>query len=148
MAQHMDKNSQVEDFKLRSKRLVIPFSIVHNATPASKTNSNDLPSSMVLALEGQTATAAAIDSGTNFTTPVDSTGIFGILLYNLGTVSKLCKYEVSFLSSGTITVTAKGASTSGVTASSNIAVSADWSGDLSATDLTAVCTVDYQVSKA
>lgn len=148
MAQHMDKNSQVEDFKLRSKRLVIPFSIVHNATPASKTNSNDLPSSMVLSLEGQTATATAIDSGTNFTTEVDANGIFGILLYNLGTVSKLCKYTADFTSAGTIALTAKGASSSGVTASSNIAVSADWTGNLATTDLSGVLTVDYQVSKA
>jgi hypothetical protein len=148
MAQHMDKNSQVEDYKLRSKRLVIPFSIVHNATPASKTNSNDLPSSMTLALEGQTAAAAAIDSGTNFTTPVDATGNFGVLLSSLGTVSKLTKYTIDFLSSGTMTVAAKGASSSGVTASSNIAISATWSGSLATTDLSGVLTVDYQVSKA
>ena len=145
---HRDKNSAVEDFKLRSKRLIVPFAIVHNATPASKTNSNDLPGSLVLALEGQTASAAAIDSGTNFTAPVDANGIFGALVCNLGTVSKLVSASVSDLSSGTAAVSKKGASSSGVTASGNIAVSIDWSGDLSTTDLSGNLIIEYQVSKA
>lgn len=145
---HFNKNSAVEDYKVKSERLCLPFSIVHNATPASKTSSNDLPGAMVLAMEGLTAAAAAIDSGTGFTTPVDSTGIFGILVYNLGTVAKMHKAEVVGLSSGTAAVTLKGASSTGVTASGNLAVSVDWSGDLSATDLSATLCVDYIISKA
>lgn len=145
---HFNKNAAVQDYEVKSERLCIPFSIVHNATPASKTNSNDLPAAMTLALEGQTAAAAAIDSGTNFTTPVDSTGIFGILLASLGTVAKLHKAEIVGLSSGTIAVTLKGASSTGVTASGNIAVSADSSLDLSAVDLSGTLCVDYIISKA
>lgn len=145
---HFFKNSAVEDYRVKTERLVVPFAIVHHATPASKTNSNDLPDSLVLSLEGQTATATAIDSGTNFTTPVDATGIFGCLMYNLGTVKKLHNAELKSLSSGTATVAYKGASSTGVTASGNIAVSVDWSGDLSATDLSAALAVDFIISKA
>lgn len=142
------KNAAVEDYTIRSERLVIPFAIVHHATPASKTYSNDLPDAMVLSLEGLTAAATAIDSGTNFTTPVDSTGIFGILVYHLGTVKKLLTLSMTELSSGTVALSRKGASTTGVTASGNIAVSADWSGDLSSTDLSAYFAVDYIISKS
>ncbi len=142
------KNQAVNDYAIKMQRLCVPFAIVHNATPASKTSSNDLPAAFVLSMEGLTATATAIDSGTGFTTPVDSTGIFGVLMYNLGTVSKLHKAEVFNLSTGTATVALKGASSTGVTASGNIAVSVDWSGDLSSTDLSATFIVDYIISKA
>lgn len=145
---HFFKNSQVEDYRVKSERLCIPFAIVHSATPANKTNSNDLPASMVLALQGQTAAAAAIDSGTNFTTPTDSTGVFGVLLAQLGTINKLLKYDMTSLSSGTVALTAVGASSTGVTASGNIAISADWSGDLTSTDLSAILSVDFIISKA
>ena len=148
MAQHLDKNAGVEDYKLREKRLIVPFTITANATPASKVHSTDLPSSLVLSTEGKTSTASAIDSGTNFTTEVDSTGIFGILMCNLGTVEKLLDVSLVNLSSGTATVSRKGASTTGVTASGNIAVSVDSSLDLSMTSLTAHAVVDYRVSKA
>lgn len=145
---HFFKNSGAEDYRIRSERFCVPFSIVHNATPASKTYSTDLPSCMVLSLEGLTAAATAIDSGTNFTTPVDSTGIFGALIYNLGTVGKLLKSDIAGLSSGTAAVSAKGASSSGVTASGNIAVSVDWDGSLASTDLSAVLVLDFIISKA
>jgi hypothetical protein len=148
MAQHMDKNSAVEDYKLREKRLVIPFSITGNATPASKVVSNDLPAAMVLSTEGLTAQAAAIDSGCNFTTPVDANGIFGILAYNLGTVEKLLDVQLVNLSSGTATISRKGASSTGVTASGNIAVSIDSSLDLSMVNLSGHLVIEYRVSKA
>lgn len=145
---HFYKNASALDYSLRSERLCIPFSIVFNATPASKTNSNDLGDCLVLACEGQTAAAAAIDSGTNFTTPVDSTGIFGALVYNLGTVKKLLRYDVFGLSSGTATITAVGANSTGVTASGNIAVSIDWSGTLVTTSLSATLILDFIISKS
>lgn len=142
------KNSPVNDYQVKQNRLCIPFTIVHNATPASKTNSNDLPAAMTLACEGQTAAAAAIDSGTNFSTPTDSTGVFGVLIANLGTVNKVLKAEAAMLSSGTAAVSLSGASSSGVTASGNIAVSVDWSGSLATTDLSATMIVDYNILKA
>ncbi len=140
---YFNKTAAVLDYVTKSERLCIPFAIVYSATPALKTNSNDLSAAMVLSLEGQTAAAAAIDSGTNFTTPTDSTGIFGILVYSLGTISKLLKSETINLSSGTCTTTPVGASSTGVTASGNIAVSIDWSGSLASTSLSATLCIDY-----
>jgi len=144
---HRDKNSAVEAYKLAEKRLVIPFSITFNAVPASKVHAADL-SALVLATEGKTAVAAAIDSGTAFTTPVDATGIFGILVSQLGTVEKLLDAQLVNLSSGTAALSRKGASSSGVTASGNIAVSIDSSLDLSAVSLSAHLALEYSVSKA
>lgn len=145
---HFFKNEAVEDYRIKSERMVIPFAIVHNATPASKTSSNDLPSALVLAMEGLTATATAIDSGTNFTTPNDGTGIFGCLVYNLGTVKKLLAVDCVNLSAGTAAVTRKGASSTGVTASGNIAVSIDSNQDLSMTDLSGNLVLDFIISKS
>lgn len=141
------RSAAAEDYRIKSERLCIPFSIVHQATPALKSNSNDLSDVMVLDLEGQLA-ASAIDAGCAFTSPADSTGVFGILLHNLGSVSKLHKFEVIEPSSGSVAVTRKGASSSGVTASGNIALSVDWDGSLASTDLSAILCVDYIISKA
>jgi hypothetical protein len=147
MAQYFDKNASVEDYKLHEKRMIVPFSVVHNATPANKTNSNDLPAAMVLDLQGQLA-ADAIDSGCNFTTPNDASGVFGVLMYHLGTVNKLLDVGIVNLSSGTASVARSGASSSGVTASGNIAVSVTWSGNLATTDLSANMVFEYNVVKA
>jgi hypothetical protein len=145
---HFFKNEAVEDYRIKSERMVIPFKIVHHATPASKTTSSDLPSALVLSTEGLTAAATAIDSGTSFTTPNDSNGVFGCLVYNLGTVKKLLHADCVNLSTGTMALTRVGASSTGVTASGNIAVSIDWNGDLSMTDLSANLVLDFIVSKA
>ena len=144
---HFNKNSQVEDYRVRSERLCIPFNVAH-AAAASIVYSNDLPACYVTAGEAQTAAAAAIDSGTNFTTPVAATGIMGVLLYNLGTVSKVLNTSLYNLSSGTATITPVGASSTGVTASGNIALSIDSSLDFTATDLSGTLCVDYIISKA
>lgn len=146
---YFNKQPQVQDYVIRTERLCIPFGIVHNATPASKTTSTDLPAALVLSTEGLTAVAAAIDADCNFTTPQDaSSAIFGILVYNLGTVQKLHKAEVVNASAGSVTLAFKGASTTGVTASGNIALSATWgSNALSTTSLTAVLCIDFIVSK-
>lgn len=146
---HFDKNSALNDYKLRMNRLVIPFSTTA-AAAASIVYSSDLPAVVTFSGEAQTSAAIAVEAAanTNFTTEVAANGIFGILLSNLGTVDKLLKYEIVHLSSGTATITAKGASSSGVTASGNIAVSIDSSLDLTATALTGVIALDYRTSKA
>lgn len=141
------KNSQANDYAVRSQRLCVPLKVTHAAGTA-QVYTNDLPACMVIAGEAQTATAAAIDSGTNFTTPVAANGIIGVLIYNLGTVAKLLNCTLFNLSSGTCTVTAVGASSTGVTASGNIAVSLDSSLDFTATDLTTTMCVDYIIAKA
>lgn len=144
---YREKNSTVLDYKIRSERLCVPFKVVHAAATA-QVYSNDLAAAVVIAGEGQTATAAAIDSGTNFTTPVAATGIIGFLFYNLGTVNKLLNATLFNLSSGTATITPVGASNTGVTASGNIAISVDSSLDFTMTDLTGTLCIDYNIQKA
>lgn len=142
-----DKNAQAEDYILKQKRLIVPLALVHGAA-ASITYSSDLPSGLILSMETLTAAAAAIDSGTNFTAPVAANGIIGVLLYNLGTVNKLLSMGTDNVSSGTVALSRKGASSTGVTASGNIAISLDSSLDFTATDFSASIIVDYTVSKA
>lgn len=139
------KNSVVEDTRERTHRMCVPFTIVHNATPASKTSSSDMAGVLYLSTEGLTAAATAVDSGTTFTTETDSTGVFGCLLANMGTIDRLYDVQFVHLSSGTATVTRVGSSSTGLTASNNIAVSIDWSGNLATTDLTGTLIVDYRV---
>lgn len=144
---YFQKNAAAADYTQRMERLLVPFSIVYHATPASKTYSTDCTGVLYLSMEGLTSVATALDSGTSFTTETDSTGIFGALMVNLGTVSKLLDVQIVNLSAGTATVSRKGASSTGVTASGNIAVSLDWSGNLATTSLTGTLVVDYIVSK-
>lgn len=145
---HFFKNAAVEDYRVKSERMVIPFSITFHATPASKVHATDLPDALVLSTEGKTSDASSADSGCNFTTEADANGIFGILVKNLGTVKKLLYADVTNLSSGTAVVSRKGASSTGVTASNNIAVSVDWNGDLSMTSLSGNLMLDFIISKA
>lgn len=142
------KNSAVEDHLSKQHRICVPFSITFHATPASKVHSTDLPGVAYLSTEGKTAEATAVDSGDSFTTENDGNGIFGILLANLGTVEKVYDAQVVGLSAGTAAVSKKGASSSGVTASGNIAISIDSNQDLSMTSLSGVLIVDYRVKEA
>ena len=82
------------------------------------------------------------------TSPSDASGIFGALIHNVGTVDKLLDVSAVNLSSGSVAISRSGASSSGVTASGNIAVSIDWSGSLATTDLSGHLVVEYRVSKA
>lgn len=148
---YLDSNSQVMDYRLKTRRLVIPFSITGHATPASKTLSTDIPDAMVISAEGLTATATAIDSGTNFTTAVDATNaVFSLLVYNLGTVTQIKSAQVldqGNTASGTaIAVARKGASSTGITASGNVALSVTYTGfDAATENLSAVLILDYKV---
>lgn len=144
---YFQKNSAVLDYRIKSQRLCVPFSITAGAA-ASIVYSSDLGAAVCFAGEAQTAAAAAIDTGTNFTTPAAATGIFGMLIYNLGTVSKVHNVTLFGLSSGTAAITLVGASSTGVTASGNIAISIDSSLDLTAVNLSATLCVDYIISKA
>jgi hypothetical protein len=141
---YLENDPSVADYALKEKRLVIPFAITGHATPASKSHATDLPAALILSTEGKTATAAAADSGCNFTTESDANGIFGVLIYNLGEVDKLLDVQVVNLSAGTATVSRKGASSTGVTASGNIAVSID-SNQALTSNLSGHVVVDYRL---
>lgn len=144
---HFTKNSAVLDYEIKSERLCVPIASTA-AAAASIVYSSDLGAAISIAGELQTAVTAAIDSGTNFTAPVAASGIMGILVYNLGTVDKLLSATLYNVNSGTAVLSPKGASSSGVTQSGNIAISLDSSLDFTAAAFSAVLCLDYRISKA
>lgn len=147
---YLEKSDKVEDYKLKERRLTIPFTITGHATPASKTSSTDL-APLYLSTEGRTATAAAVDSGCNFTTASDSTGVFGLLLTPGAVARKVLRVAVEQRSGTTATnkvqaTVLNGASSTGITASGNIAVSATCAGlDLSAENFDGVLVIEYMI---
>jgi len=130
------KSSTMENYLLANEHLVFTAQITHNATPASKLQSSDISNVAVLRTQGLTAQADAIESGIAFTTPVDTSGIFGLLLDEQ--VAKILKVVVT-PSSGTVTVT------SGISAGNRLYLNIDSSVDLSATDLSMTIELDYML---
>jgi|SRR5665213_2275482 len=81
----LKEQPQLYDQMLRTERLIFDASIVHNATPANKTFSAEVPVALIRA-QGQTAAVDAIETLT-WTTPVDNSSgnsVFGLYL-NIGT---------------------------------------------------------------
>lgn len=148
---YLDQSNRVQDYSIKQRRLCIPFTITGNATPASKTSSVDL-SAVYVVTEGLTAAAAAADSGTNFTAPADSTGDFSLLLMTGASATrKLMSCTVLQRTGSTATnqfqvVAHKGASSTGVTASGNLAVSVTAAGlNLATENFDGIVIVEYMV---
>lgn len=94
------KRSDVERVSLKAQRLVLPFQIVGNATPANKTSNIDDPSVLFLQMEGSgqdniTSAAGALDSGetvpTFTTSPSDANGQFNCLVKVQEAISKVLR---------------------------------------------------------
>jgi hypothetical protein len=148
--------------QLKVNTLVLPFTIVANVTPASKTRTNDAPSVLFLKLEGTgqdyttvanggfdtSAEAAAI----TFATATDSTGVFNALIKVGETISKVISVELHQV--GTASMELKsgtsptGASPSYVTSiGDKIVANFDSAVDLSTTDYNGFIVVQYVLSK-
>jgi len=72
-----------QEHNLRFERLVFNFSITGNATPANKTQTEDIPGMVLLRTQEQTAAADAVENDFAWTTPVDNSSgnsVFGLLL--------------------------------------------------------------------
>lgn len=77
-------NPAYQEHNLRFERLVFNFSITGNATPANKTQQQDIPSMVFLRTQGETSAADAVENDFAWTTPVDNSSgnsVFGLLLY-------------------------------------------------------------------
>lgn len=142
-------NPALNDFMVKSERLVFRFSITGHATPASKVHSCDLPNVYLRTL-GKTAAADAIETLT-WTTAVDVTNAnFGILI-DLGDneVQQVQKVTVTEITALEASHTTKGPNASTavnrhVTASGNIAIEILATGlDLETESPTYVVEVDY-----
>lgn len=95
------KKSQVRGRQLKVQRLVIPFKITANATPASKVITSDEPSLLFLKVEGIdqiTEASGALASGEtlpSLASATDSTGVFNLLVKIDEEVEKVCLVRVT-----------------------------------------------------
>ena len=148
-----EKNSVLNDYKLKQKRLCAEFTITGNATPASKAHGvPDLPGVMLLRTEGKVADVDAIETVSYTTADDDSTGnsVFGIMIRGgdegLGSIRKVLQFTITDRS-GTATsvaMTAASGTTSGLTAEGNLAFNIAGTGlNLASEDADCVVTVDY-----
>lgn len=81
----LKERPDLNDQMLRSEHLVFACQITHNATPANKTFSADIPSVVMLRAQGQTAAVDAVELLT-WSAPTDNTAgnsVFGLYL-NIG----------------------------------------------------------------
>jgi hypothetical protein len=165
----MKENHVLNDQMLRTEKLDSQCLISHNATPASKTFSTDIPSVAYLRAQGQTATVDAIET-LSWTAPVDNSSgsIFGLYLSigttvtpSLGPVptsenyaDKVYSVTVSkatvdangnMISSTALPTTGPGGSTSYLTPLGNIAIQVtDSGGNLATTDENLMVLVTYR----
>lgn len=155
-------SAAAQNEEVKRRRLVFEFTITGNATSANKKFASDISDTVYVRAAGQTATADALDSSVSWTTPVDSTGTFGILLdtskvgatvtstSTAGSLSKVLLIkasETSTATAGTITVTKHG--TGGLSTSGNIAFTlACGSLDLTGANTAKICVeVEYLLSR-
>lgn len=124
---YLKSNSSHEQHVLRQCRLVAEFAITANATPALKKQDVDVPSVMVLRLEGQTAAADAVETIT-WTAAVDNSAgnsVFGLLL-DLGDNKADKVYSVNLVEltavSASEVVSGPNSSASYLTAAGNIGI--------------------------
>lgn len=107
------KDDKVLARQLKVQRLVIPFSIVGNATPASVVQRSDEPAILFLRTEGVddiTVASGALDSGdvaTYADAAVNSTGIFNILVRVNELVEKVCSARIYRRAATAATATAQ-----------------------------------------
>ncbi len=152
---YLDVSEKVQDYKLKQRRLCVPFFITGSATAASKVVSSDLQV-VYVRTEGLTAAADAVDSGGNFTTPDDNGGggaIFGVLLAPGKAITRVLRIAVEQRTGTTATnkvqaTSLAGASSTGITASGNIAFNITAAGlDLSSENFDGVAIIEYMVEQ-
>lgn len=142
---------------LRQERLVFNFSITGNATPANKTQAQDIPGLVVLRMEGQTAAADAIET-LSWTAPVDNSAgnsIFGILMNLNQDIGQDIADKVYIVSLTEVTsvstseaLSGPGGSSSYLTAEGNIAVEVAATGlNLASESPTFTMVVEYREAR-
>jgi hypothetical protein len=128
------QNASLNNHLLANQMLIFKVKVNSNATPANKVLETDIPTVAVLRCQGQTAQADAIESGIAFTTPVDATGICGLLFDDQ--VEKI--YQVNVTPSvGTVAVT------SGISAGGRLFLNLDSNQDLSSASVEFLVELKY-----
>ena len=150
-ASYQAKNSGVLGRALKVQKLVIPFTVTHNATPASKTITNDEPSILFMNFEGITGistTTGALQTGEtapSLASATDSTGVMNVCVLIQETIDKVMHLEV--ISRGTAVGIVKPgvvlAASTGTGGGKSIFANITTGVNFSTTDLDAVLVVEY-----
>lgn len=143
-------NENVLNRQLKVQRLVIPFTITGNATPASVVIACDEPSVLFLKTEGVNQITPALDAadGTpTLTAADDSDGIFNLMVKISEPLAKVMQAKVT-VRTGTAAITVcTMANTTGITAGGDkIVLNCDTAVDLSAANLNACLEVEYVIA--
>lgn len=144
------KSELVQNRQLKVQRLVIPFAITGNATPASVAISRDEPALLFLKTQGVDQITAALDSGDGTPTFVaqnDANGLFSAMIKIGEQVQKvMCAHIVRRSDHGLDTC--KLADTDGITAvGDKIVLDCDTGVNLSLANLDAALVVEYIVAE-
>jgi hypothetical protein len=134
MAIEFRQKASLHGHLLKNESVIFKVKVNSNATPANKVLETDIPDVAILRCQGQTAEADAIESGIAFTTPVDATGICGLLFDDQ--VEKI--YQVNVTPSvGTVVVT------SGVSAGGRLFLNIDSNQDFSSASVELMVELKY-----
>lgn len=148
------KSPLVRDRQLKAQKLVIPFAITGNATPASVVLRSDEPSVLFLRSQGVdqiTSAAGALDSGETATYSVaanDANGIFNLLVKVSEPIKKVLGALVIGRTDG-VTQPCKLGDADGVSGNGDkIMLTCDSTIDLSAANMDACLVVYYEVDES
>lgn len=150
------KDPGVRARALKVQELVIPFNIVHNATPASKTVTIDEPSILFINVEGitgistSTGAKASGETAPSLASATDSTGVINLLVKVGEPMVKVCSAVVfsRAIAAGITKPCNILAFATGTNAAQSIYLNCTTGVDLSAADLDAVLVVKYIVDES
>lgn len=143
------KQELVQDRQLKVQRLVIPFAITANATPASVVISRDDPSILFLRTQGVDEITAALDTadGTpSYASANDASGVFNILVKIQEQIGKVMHAEVVQRTVAAQAVCTL-AAVAGITAAGDKIALNCTLGNLATTNMDACLVVEYVVAE-
>ncbi len=143
------KNDQVLQRQLKVQKLVIPFTVTANATPASVVLRNDEPSVLFLKSEGvdQITAAQGSETATFSVSPNDANGIMNMFVkIDSDDCEKVCRAEVTDRVNGGSQPCKLGSAT-GISSGGNIMLTLDSSVNHATTDFDGCLEVEYIVSE-
>lgn len=151
------KNPLQMGVQLRNQELVLPFTITHNATPASVVIAQPDPSILFLKTQGVDQITPALTSGETaptYASATDSSGVFNVLIRiseNLVRVNSAVL--ISRNGGNPVALSLPSAPSNGITAGTgstsgqDIALNCSSGGDFATTDFDGCIVVSYQVQE-
>lgn len=157
MPNYQAKDEKVLSRQLKVQEIAIPLFVLHNATPASKTVSNDEPSLLFINTQGIsqiTLANGAVDSAAElsaitFASASDANGVYSMLVRIGEPIKKVVSAQVIRRDGNeVISCTFPTGATSGISsAGDKIVLNADSAVDFSAADYDASLVIRYVISE-